>query len=439
MADEKRNALVYTLNDVLNESTIAMTTDMWTDDYRKVSYLTITCHFINNDVELVNRTLTTAMFPLEEAKTGENIRREILRLLVTRFGLHASALNKIIWVTDQGTNIKLALRPYQRLDCIDHILNTVLRHGLDATELSKPDSAPEIADTICAAKALVQYVKQSGLAAQLSTTLKQMVDTRFSSVYLTLTSIQAIYQELYEKLADRGESARIDSIAQETLGFLIDFLKPFCECQRELEGDKYPTINRVILWVERLKRHCQPNAFDSPQQAVLRKRHGDWLERKVCIHNLHKIALFLWPKFNQLRMLSPSDRNAVYAHVRALLHSAADGPDVEHPQFEEAPLPKRALFAEWENEPQTGREDDEVTRYIEMAVMDNEVEILDWWKRNKSAYPKLAQLARGVLCIPASSSSSKRVFSSAGRTISERRTALKPSTVDAIIFLHKSM
>lgn len=71
------------------------------------------------------------MFPLEEAKTGENIRREILKILVMKFGLHASSLNKIVWVTDEGANIKLALRPYQRLDYIDHVLNTVLRHGLD--------------------------------------------------------------------------------------------------------------------------------------------------------------------------------------------------------------------------------------------------------------------------------------------------------------------
>lgn len=155
MAEEKREALVQTLNHLLKHFTVAMTTDMWTDDYR------IGCHFINNNMELVNNTLTTAMFPLEEAKTGENIRREILKLLVTKFGLHASSL-KIVWVTDEGANIKLALRPYQRLDCIDHVLNTVLRYGLDITNLSKPDGAPDIADTISAAKALVKYLKQSG-------------------------------------------------------------------------------------------------------------------------------------------------------------------------------------------------------------------------------------------------------------------------------------
>lgn len=96
MAEEKRKALVQTLQTLLKDGTVAMTTDMWTEDYRKISYLTITCHFISEDMELVNKTLTTTMFPLEEAKTGENIRWEILKLLVTKFGLDASSLSKIV-------------------------------------------------------------------------------------------------------------------------------------------------------------------------------------------------------------------------------------------------------------------------------------------------------------------------------------------------------
>ncbi|XP_055055329.2 uncharacterized protein [Misgurnus anguillicaudatus] len=265
-----------------------------------------------------------------------------------------------------------------------------------------------------------------------------MGDTRFSTVYLTLTSIQTVYHELHEKLEARGESARIEKIAPDTLSFLIDFLKPFYEAQRELEGDKYPTLNRVCLWCEKLKRHCQLNALDSPQQAVVRKRHEDWLARKVIIQDLHKIATFLWPKFNQLRMLSQSDRDAVHAHARTLLQAMAAGAldvEIRDPELsgvEPTPPPaKRTNFAEWENVQQADMEDDEVTRYINTAaVMENDIDVLGWWKINKPSYPKLAKLARSVLCIPASSSSSERVFSAAGRTISERRTALKPSTVD---------
>ena len=99
------------------------------------------------------------------------------------------------------------------------------------------------------------------------------------------------------------------------------------------------------------------------------------------------------------------------------------------------------MFAAWENEHiAVEREDDEVSLYIAQApAMQDEYDLLGWWNANKTVYPKLTRLARSVLCIPASSSSSERVFSAAGLTISERRTALNPETVDSILFLHNNL
>lgn len=77
MADEKRKASVQKLR-LLKVGKVAMTTDMWTEDYLEFSYLTITCHFISEAMELVNKTLTTTIFRLEEAKSVENIRLVIL-------------------------------------------------------------------------------------------------------------------------------------------------------------------------------------------------------------------------------------------------------------------------------------------------------------------------------------------------------------------------
>ncbi|KAL0179893.1 hypothetical protein M9458_025335, partial [Cirrhinus mrigala] len=96
-ADERREVLAQTLKDALKNGDVAMSTDMWTDDYKKISYIAITCHYITDDYTLVGKTLTTAMFPVEDAKTGKNIRREIVRLLVNKFGLDPSSLSRIVW------------------------------------------------------------------------------------------------------------------------------------------------------------------------------------------------------------------------------------------------------------------------------------------------------------------------------------------------------
>lgn len=77
-----------------------------------------------------------------------------MKLLVTKFDLDATSLSSIVWVTDQGSNILLAFRPYQRLDSQDHALNMVLCHDLDRAVLAI--DVLDIAETLTAAKSLVR-------------------------------------------------------------------------------------------------------------------------------------------------------------------------------------------------------------------------------------------------------------------------------------------
>ena len=91
--------------------------------------------------------------------------------------------------------------------------------------------------------------------AQLSKTVLQMGETRFSTVYLTLKSVHKIYNELCDKLQACGEEACMDNIAPDLLRLFISFLEPFYATQRELEGDKYTTLNLVCLWNEKFKKH----------------------------------------------------------------------------------------------------------------------------------------------------------------------------------------
>ena len=50
--------------------------------------------------------------------------------------------------------------------------------------------------------------------------------------------------------------------------------------------------------------------------------------------------------------------------------------------------------------------------------------------------PKLTTVAHTMLAVPATSTSSERAFSLAGRILEERRTQLSPDTVDSLLFLH---
>ena len=64
---------------------------------------------------------------------------------------------------------------------------------------------------------------------------------------------------------------------------------------------------------------------------------------------------------------------------------------------------------------------------------------LMWWKVNDTKYKVLSILAANVLCIPATSAPSERVFSCAGLTIANDRARLSSGNANELIFLHDAI
>jgi len=60
-------------------------------------------------------------------------------------------------------------------------------------------------------------------------------------------------------------------------------------------------------------------------------------------------------------------------------------------------------------------------------------DLLTYWENKSLLWLKLAQAARGLLGIPAASTSSERVFSTAGWTVDEGHTSLSGDSVDGLI------
>ena len=63
------------------------------------------------------------------------------------------------------------------------------------------------------------------------------------------------------------------------------------------------------------------------------------------------------------------------------------------------------------------------------------IDRLTWRKDRMESSPTLCQIARKVLCIPATSAPSERVFSAAGLTISKMRSRLDSENASYLIFL----
>jgi len=91
------------------------------------------------------------------------------------------------------------------------------------------------------------------------------------------------------------------------------------------------------------------------------------------------------------------------------------------------------LLGEQDERENTSIEDE--LRYFTQKVAHRNPNQLEWWKQNNFRFPVLAKVARLILCIPATSTSSERLLSTAGLTVTKLRSC---ENVDALVFLNKN-
>ncbi|XP_035835876.1 zinc finger BED domain-containing protein RICESLEEPER 2-like [Helianthus annuus] len=77
----------------------------------------------------------------------------------------------------------------------------------------------------------------------------------------------------------------------------------------------------------------------------------------------------------------------------------------------------------------------ELEKYLleDLELMNDEFDILLWWKVNSTRYPTLARMAKDILAIPVSTVASESAFSTGGRVVECYRSSLSPTIVEALI------
>lgn len=92
-------------------------------------------------------------------------------------------------------------------------------------------------------------------------------------------------------------------------------------------------------------------------------------------------------------------------------------------------------------EPKTpyARAEEEMQRYCKAPSFPLTEDPLNWWRVQEITFPLLSRLSKRYLCIPGTSVSAERVFSTAGDVVTAKRSALKPEHVDQLVFLQKNL
>jgi len=80
-ANVKQNMVMPEILNCLNKWGGGITTDMWTESYRQLSYITVTVHYITAEWKLVERVIATREFDPDLRHTAVNIQEVVTNIL----------------------------------------------------------------------------------------------------------------------------------------------------------------------------------------------------------------------------------------------------------------------------------------------------------------------------------------------------------------------
>ena len=476
---------------VTSPDVVAMTTDMWTDNYRRRSYITFTLHFCNADFELKSVLLKTVLFTGKH--TGENIKEEMTKT-ASEFGLESK---NIVYVTDNGSNVVKAckLAGVQRLGCVAHgVHNLITVDGLSKTDLLKKlvSDVKDIVHTFVYKTSMMEEEAHrmiqdellnqieeevdiesieygdgtddeslspsadqhcaTGTPSLSTTTLKRDCPTRWNSLLTMLESLLKSRRLVERCLASLRLFDKIPSLdSWKTIEDLVNFLKTFKTATELLSGSDYPTCIIALLFRAELASALDTSNTDSSVIAELKANMRAGFDLRFPINELHVCAAMLDPSQRHLAIVQQyltereisgvqflSDMISKYCASesspdtsRSSAGPAADNDDEPAVAWKKAKL---EMLAKHTNARSSSDRELQQYRCISVATDD----LPQWWKRQAETFPKLSSLARGILAIPATSAPSERVFSIAGLVIQAKRSSLAPENVNKIIFVHNN-
>ncbi|KAM4537372.1 E3 SUMO-protein ligase ZBED1-like [Odontesthes bonariensis] len=241
-------------------------------------------------------------------------------------------------------------------------------------------------------------------------------------------------------------------------------LTPLVEFTDALSGEKYVSISLVKPTLHLFNNSVLKDQEDDTLLAKTIKHDIlDYLNEKYSgseTQELLDMAAALDPRF-KLKYVDEDKKESIVSRVKLELRDARTASAmVEAPSVttvapagtedgDGVPCKKRKLlgsFFKTTTNQAAGshlQEDQvislEVHSYFQSEAIDPEKDPLIWWRDAKAIYPRLSNLARKYLCIPATSSSSERVFSTSGNIVTCLRASLKPDHVNRLVFLAKNL
>lgn len=366
-----------------------------------------------------------------------------------------------------------SLLKIKHLPCFAHTLNLTVHDGLTTKE---NETGIELLLQKC--KQIVKYFKKSTLAMdklreeQRKKNLQQLkplqeVATRWNSVLhmierlITLNTEDCLIITL-SKLPNAPESLSFNDFID--LKEMVKLLQPFETATNQISGQTYVTVSLIIPLVVGIHNNLTEieHSLTSDITKQLCARLKLSVIKRLFIYEqrtVPRVATLLDPRLKKYAFRNVENANIAQQLVQQELAQLIRKEKQLH--LESEPSTSQTLSTSSTESTsteattvglmdflsrrisQTANNSNAIAdgiiiirQYLELPTLAlNENPILYW---KKYSVKELRRIAERYFCVSATSVPSERIFSKAGQIVSARRSSLKPSNVNSLIFLNQN-
>ena len=367
---------------------------------------------------------------------------------------------KLYSVNDNASNMRVAIMESKYLEELNCAIHTI---SLAVTDTFK--SVQGMKKVLKKAKKLAKYSHSEGPMRQLKGAVegaglkflkpKTPGETRWSSHLDCFGSLRP-YKEIFENLSAENREWEKRNLSKQQWKLLegaVANLEPFKDTIKAWEGEKEPTLDRVI---ERVYiNHTILDSFISDPRNQ-KEKCGLMFARKLkenlenrfpakgtdCM--IYGKANYLSPQFKGIHLMAEDKLEEVKSAMEEEWKQRQAEVEVSAESVHETVCPlsptsqlrkKLGTRTEYRKHKKISPIRKEMERYENFSAAAKTMSVLGWWKMMANALPILSEFARSVLAIPASSAKSERVFSRGSNIVTIKRTRLNPKKVEEILVI----
>ncbi|MBF0208903.1 MAG: hAT transposon family protein [Oligoflexia bacterium] len=468
LVEQKCKSIIQ--KDVLKLDSLAFTTDTWTSRDND-PFQSLTLHYL--DKRFVLKKFLVKLDSFTGKHTAETIGKKLEnQILSLELG---SKLNHIC-VSDGAANVRKALTDSNTIDvgmwCVDHQIHLIVTQALDSVaswiplSIKLTDLTTYFNKSAKATHQLRKFAIEKGLTR---TKLIKKCPTRWNSEKHQIESVLELFPALEQMVqqADTRVEGSLPTLAEKTdIEEVMVLLSAWEKFSIAVSQEKSPTLHLVIPTLTNLRHQMDRTAAGNPLTPA-----GEIAE--TLLHELDSrfnkcgtlvaeycYAHMLDPRFKGC-LLHPRvhggfdmRRTELIDELIALIRtdnpSNDPSPEVTFvvPEYDLNDIVSqffddiRGTSQDAAQTKRTARELEatrEIDLYLKETCIPRDSDILAYWNIQRDKFPYLCRLARKYLAIPASSSSSERIFSGAGRIVTVKRTSLSVGSVEMLVYLRENL